>query len=1423
MDERAERGLRPVSLIISTLVPSIALAIAISWLLDMEIWEEVLLSSLSGLLAASLIALFLIGDRYEIRIPSPLIRIVTMYKKELLAILYLTSILCVVLIPPTGPEEIYMAWQALPAASWLRLVASLALAGLFPGVIFIQLVLKPGKRSLVEKLVASYFFSLVFYVLLYELCLALGLERPSGLTALLIIANSLLLGAFITDIALERRHQRAEESESTGEGGESPSLSSARLLEALVLVSVSILVIAGAAIIAAHYSPLVRGDMWTVHGHSRRFYMAELGKGDFTADHQWYMYIACCFALSGIPTANAFTALLAFGPIIYLAFYLMAKAAFKKSEPKLPLLAVVFALMAGYGWAYFLYLRGFQGLDVEIALEKATSITYDIWYPFLMFPRIVTRKFHAAIPGLFLLCYLMLERDTPRKLKYSLMAVTAAICFVFHVFEELLFLLIFTTYNFIKWIRGELDLAIFKNDCLALFAGGLLSIGLDLASPSPCHLIPALTAIGAVIASVIWPIALIPLAYLLQRARPYLVSKLKSFKVPKAPRWSKLLMAFFVLYAYVLSFMIVFGGYGPYFELFTLVPLYYYPIKLGLVGTLALIYIFLPRGERQQGRGDFFLAFLISYSMTIIGIRAWFALIEPGFFFAEFRCFVFSFAPICLASAIGGKGALERLKTPAQKGWPYLMGGLISTLLFVGLASNILSIEAWAIKGLSWPEETLEAASYIASELRPEQSVLALSPFSWEILALSGVRLSQITPGLYDGYRAFILAEKPGTYLALLSEGCVTYAFMTGADAYFASGSFIMGMLPYLEPVMEVPGAEVLKIPPLSGPRAETNTVLLRQTPLLVLSEDFDEYADGEVPQGWESEGDCGIRDGELRLRGNATCTINNIRLPAFKLMVKANFLGLYSPVARARIYFGRAGPRDFYSIDIYTDRIVLTRCSNGVEEELYEEPTFIALGTPFFLTIEVLGLSTIISIDNMYAAEVRLPEIPDGLLALGSENCHMAFDDIELYQLFPDELSYESTIFMLALTGLSYTVLTDLDPRAHDAEVLVMTDGLYDDIGPLLQLVEEGTKLVVLDGVGLGFIAANLSISYTDEVISVDGVLVGGELREIPELSIRAISCEDADVEIVAYFASGGTPVAPYALKKEVGLGEVLYLHVQDYLRELLSSGETKWALFNGLEALGAVLPGVGEFRKQASFPDIIEGLVEFRGDVRLYMRSFLAGEKASFSAVDVLIEPQGLSADDVNIHIMEIKGDVHIEAHFPSIKLSGQRGLPCSYSFVIAQEGGELILTASGDGMIVAEIEGLGRIDLQEATLRISSDRSMTLYASALHILANGQTSFEKVWCHRDGAPFVLKGTPADVEGTVKLSVGAADTHMLVLDELELRGDIRLRPERPVSLFPLLDVKWDDLLLSDKNLIALAIAYSFIAVWLIKKFLYE
>ncbi|RLF11503.1 MAG: hypothetical protein DRJ69_01855, partial [Thermoprotei archaeon] len=672
-------------------------------------------------------------------------------------------------------------------------------------------------------------------------------------------------------------------------------------------------------------------------------------------------------------------------------------------------------------------------------------------------------------------------------------------------------------------------------------------------------------------------------------------------------------------------------------------------------------------------------------------------------------------------------------------------------------------------------------------------------------------------------YRAFIWAEKPGTYLALLSEGCVSYAFMTGPDAYFASGSFIMDMLPYLEPVMKVPGAEVLKIPPLSGPEADTSTVLLRQSPVLVLYEDFDGYAEGDIPKGWEAEGNCGVSDGELHMRGNATCTISDIELPAFRLMMKMSFLGVYSSSARARIYFGQYNPENYYSIDIYVNKIALTGCTNGTEKTIYEEATYVSPGVPSFLTVEVLGLSVFVSMDTLHVIDVPLPSMPEGRLVLASEDCHLALDDVEVYQLFPEELSYENVSFMLSLSGLRYTPLTDMDPRAYDADTIIMTDGLYDSVAMLLRLVEKGSRLVVLNGLGLGAIAANLSISYTDEVVIVNGILVEGELREIPAFSVRGVSCGNTDVDVIAYFSSGEEPIIPYAFKKNVGSGEVLYLHVQDYFKKLLEPGGAKWKFFNGLEVLGSVIPGERGFGEQARFPDTVKGLVELEGDVELEMKSILSGEGAAFSAVDVDIEPGGPSVEDVDIRIIEIKGDVLMEAHLPSAKLGGQRGLPCAYTFVMAEEGGELVLKASRGGSIRVDIDGLGQFDIRDAVLKICSEKPMSFYASSLHVLANGRTSFENVWCHKDGAPIVLKGTSADVEGVVELLVRAADVHVLVLEELELKGDIRLRPEEPMSLFPLLHVRWGDLLLGYGNLMALTIAYSLIATWLIWKFLSE
>ena len=1419
-ESRGGTGLGRLGLVLSVLAPSIALAVAVSWLLDMELWEEAFLSSLSGLLSALLIALSLIDERYEARIAGSLARAISGRGKEALALLYLFSLLCVIFIPPVGSSELYIAWQAIPAINWLRLLASLLLIGFLPGAVLIELVLKPGRRPWPERWVASYFLSLFLYVLLYELCLALGLERPSGLTSLLLIANGLLLGGFVANTLLELKRRRAEG------GGEfpgedmvrGPSLASA--LESLMLITTSALVVAGAAIIAAHYSPLVRGDMWTVHGCSRRFYMADLGKGDFTADHQWYMYIACYFALSGIPTANAFTALLAFGPIIYMAFYLMAKAALGRRGRRLPILATLLALMAGYGWAYFLYLRDFSGLDVGLALEKAADLTYDIWYPFLMFPRIVTRKFHAAIPGLFFLCYLMLERDMPKRFRYSLMAVTAAICFVFHVFEELFFLLIFTAYHFLTWLRGRLDLRALRSDCLTLFTGGLLSVGLDLASPHPCHLIPALIPMLTITIALAWPLALIPLAYVLQRIRPALIEKLRGLRKLKGPSWLKPFMGFLLLYAYILSFVIVLGGYGPDFMLFTIVPLYYYPMKLGLVGTLFLIYLLLPRNERLGGDTAFFIALLMSYSAIILAIRMWAALMKPSALYAEFRYFTLVFAPLCLASAASGEALVRRIRGFKKGLNRCLIGSFLSIFMFIGMASNLLSIEMWAMKGSSYPEGLFHAASHVASAVQPGRSVLALSPFSWEVLTFSGMRDTQITPGLYEGYRAFISAEKMGTYLALLSRACVSYAFTTGADAYFARDSFFMRLSKYLKPVIEATGTYVFEVPPISGPEPGADLVLLRQSALLVLAEDFDDYARGDVPPGWISEGSCGVEDGEMHLRGNATCTIDKLELPSFKLMVKIVLLGLYSPEARARIYFGMSGPDEFYSIDIYTDRLVLMACSGGEEKELYEGPALLTLGVPAFLAIEVRGMYVSVLVDNMYIIEGELPGLPEGPIALGSRDCHVAFDELEIYQLFPEELSYESASFILALSGLRFSISMDYDPRAFDADTILMADGLYEDVSAFLRFAEEGGKLVVLDSVGLGAIAANLSISKTGDAIEVNGILVAGEHKAIPELSIRALSCRDEDVDVIARFTFNGTPVAPYAFKRSLGSGEVVYLHVYDYLKALHVSPD-KWRFFYGLEALGAVLLGEEGLSDVARFPCTMEGLTELRGDVILRMRSLLTNGGASFLNVSAEVEPGGPSIDNTDVDIIELRGQVEVEARLPTARISGQRGFPCTYTRIVAPDGGEIVLTASGNGLIVTEVKGLGRLTIRDGALRIAFSNPLSFYANALQAVVEGRASFERLWCYRAGSSISVRGAPVDIEGEVEFSIVATDIRLLVLEGLKVEGEVSVKPTIPVELLPILEVRWGDLLLSDKNLLALTVAYVLVATWLLRRVL--
>ena len=1405
-----DNGSKTLHVLIPSLVSATVFSLALTWLLDIGGWEEATLTALSGLLAFTLKAYLIHESRDEKATGRRRRRLLRGDGRLAFMAAYLAALLCIILTPSPCDSSIFVPWPELPASAWARLVAALLLIGFLPGFAILR-VSRASRKSLLETALFSYFVSALLYVCLFELALALGLSRPGGLRTMLIAVNGVILTAYLIETVRES-HRKPK-----GDGGTDPPTWTTTL-ESLVLVSLSALAVSGAAIIAAHYSPLVRGDVWLVHGCSTRFYKAELVNGDFTMHYHWYEYLACFYALAGLPTANALTALIAFGPMIYLAFYLMARA-LSGGRRRVALLATVLMFSAGFGWTYFIYLRDVAGLSVLTALRRAADLTYDIWYPSLMFPRMVTRKFLFALPALFALCYLILDRSAPGRLRYPMMAVLVAVGYLFHSFEVLFFLLAFTVYTLIRWLRGALDQRLLVGECASISTGGLLAIALDAATPHPCHLLPAVDILGAILSVVLWPPALLGLTYVLQHARR-LIHRPEGLRMPRAPAWARIPALFILLYLYGLSFLIVFGDYGPDFTLFFLVPAYYYPMKLGVIGALTLVYLALPRAERRIDGGAFIIALLVAYGLTIGAIRAWAATVGPGILFLEFRTFALALAALGVPSALATRAVLDRARA-AEVGGAWLASSLLALLLFTGLASNLLSIEMWALKGVRFPEEAFEAAAYVADVLPPGRSALAISPFSWEVLVASGVQGYWVTPCPYDGYWAFTSASKPGTYLVLLSEARVAYALVMPVDAYFAEGCFFTRLTPYLRPIIEASDVEVFEVPLLSGPEPISNVVVLRQEPQLVLIEDFEGYEDGGLPEGWESQGGCGVRDGELRIQDGAWCVLKPAELVSFRLHVKLAFLELIPATARARFCFGYSSPGDFYSIDIHVDKVVLTACSSGQEEVLCEEPAYLTPGIPNSIVVEVSGLRVSVWLDQMVALEGRLPEVPEGPLALAAEGCRVALDDLEIYAVFPDELAYEPPCYMLALSGAGFSTAVAWDPRALDADILVVPDGPYGDVAGLVSFVERGGRLVVMDVIGLGSLAQLLALNSTGERVAVDGLLHPGGSRELPAFTTEVLSCGGEDVDVVAYFTSGGEPVAPYAFRKPIGSGEVLYLHIGDYLRTMLAhgrSGQEGWRWFNGLGPLAQVLGlSAGPPPNGPSYPDHAGGFIRLWGDVVLWAWSLLSDGGALFTADEVWLGEEALGSAEVEL--LELRGHVEVTIKTNLAEIRPQRALPYSYAGVRLPKGCDIELKASEDGLLVVSVAGGGELVIRNGTLRMRFNRSVDLYVRGLEADVVGGARFEELRCSADGSPMVIKWSPVEAQGSIRLRVRAADTSILILDGLELAGEVRILPEEPVPLLPLLDVRWGELLFSMHNLLVLACAYAIVATWVLRR----
>ena len=282
------------------------------------------------------------------------------------------------------------------------------------------------------------------------------------------------------------------------------------------------------------------------------------------------------------------------------------------------------------------------------------------------------------------------------------------------------------------------------------------------------------------------------------------------------------------------------------------------------------------------------------------------------------------------------------------------------------------------------------------------------------------------------------------------------------------------------------------------------------------------------------------------------------------------------------------------------------------------------------------------------------------------------------------------------------------------------------------------------------------------------------------------------------------------------MGGGELIYLHIGEYLRAMSSAEEPYgWCFLQGLKILAeAIGLGGGELSRKIRFLGYLRESASFKGDVELEAWSLLAED---LPADEVIIEPGGVSLENTSFNLLRLEGNTSISIKAPELLLKPQSMLPCSYVEAYFPKGLELELDVHEGSALVSVGGSTAEV---EKGLRLISSRPTSLRLRGLVVRAEGEIYFGKLWYVGGvgGVIMTVKGRPTEISGTVELEPRASDAGYILLEDLKVGGYVRVLTEAHIPALPVLEVRWIPLLLSLDHLVVLGLVYVLL-LWLLRR----
>jgi hypothetical protein len=903
-----------------------------------------------------------------------------------------------------------------------------------------------------------------------------------------------------------------------------------------------------------------------------------------------YLFQSLPFSVASPSESTFQTAYILLYLFIVVSFYAMARVILKGYPRLAPAVATLFwSLFSGFGWIeYVAQTANTQAQNTISAIGTADVLSYGD----LTFRRdFFFLSMEASLAIVFLIIYASLKTDMGHK-RMLVLVPLATLIPLLHPYA-MYFLLLF--------------LGIWTFASLEVQRQGLRQVGF-------AFLIAALT--GAALSYVIgirdieYPFGLVQvLAFAGLGILLFLSPSLKFgahahfrrilWKVNRDRAILLIASAVMILYlGFLLSWA---AGAVPFnfqsLDIFGYVPWELYPVRLGIIGALAILG-FLLTFKKTVGHTRELVSMLILTALIIVSIRATsefqllasnqIQLFAPGSVFnhvvqiflsiREERFLDILLIPLSLTAAV----AVTVLATGQNKhtiSRLFVVFALVSMLVAAGTSSTILGFEYYQSVGNNDQPNPLQVSAIqnVQSQAISERTSLITSPTtspsflelsdSTVIVTESAAIWSSMSPEFPLSVLRY--TESTPTYI-FLEEGADTAALTTNDSTYLAQLAGNAGT------TFQNQGAEVKLVQNMSAPSSSSTAALVvpyDATTESIISPVSSKSSGGILAlyftPGSSADDYSGSSPIYSNVQINDTAVFNGrnsyISIPDRNdypnLQVEFSFQPLSvlgNHVIVSKLDYGGANPQESWEVAQYGQSLGFKVSPDGSSEFLLQTGNMLTLGKTYLVNCVYDGTTLTISVDNqVVASEPYNERIFDGTsdIIVGGElssgqpaafaSMLLNFVTVSNSVHNPDSEVYTAYDF-LSSAELNYTSVLAQDSHLSEYSTLVLP---YDDASDNTTLTSavgqtDATKtIIVLNDNGFGPILGAFGRLSSQSLIL--GEVASGTSMAALERPVNAsIITPNDDVNVMASYSNGNMST-PFIMSRSYGSYTVVYVNV--------------------------------------------------------------------------------------------------------------------------------------------------------------------------------------------------------------------------------------------------------------------------------------